>query len=217
MAPSRHDWKIVDWDVKPQHNQPTYPTSIYLPFSNSTPVKPPLPFTLPILPSPPLPSPILPYSIPLHFTILSSSLPPPFPFPPLAALPPRLTTLLHSTLPYLTLPYHTLPSLLPYPIPTISSPLLSSYSAPPDSTLPYPTLPTLIPTPYLAYPALLSSTLLPSPLPYPSQQSLHSTSKAKRLGPKRIGVETSRAESACCWNVKGRNILMPKHLGAETS
>ena len=21
MAPSRHDWKIVDWDVKPQHNQ----------------------------------------------------------------------------------------------------------------------------------------------------------------------------------------------------
>ena len=23
MAPSRCDWKIVDWDVKPQHNQPT--------------------------------------------------------------------------------------------------------------------------------------------------------------------------------------------------
>ena len=23
MAPSRHDWKNVDWDVKPQHNQPT--------------------------------------------------------------------------------------------------------------------------------------------------------------------------------------------------
>ena len=23
MAPSRHDWKIVDWNVKPQHNQPT--------------------------------------------------------------------------------------------------------------------------------------------------------------------------------------------------
>ena len=23
MAPPRHDWKIVDWDVKPQHNQPT--------------------------------------------------------------------------------------------------------------------------------------------------------------------------------------------------
>ena len=22
MAPSRHDWKIVDCDVKPQHNQP---------------------------------------------------------------------------------------------------------------------------------------------------------------------------------------------------
>ena len=21
MAPSRHDWKIVDWEVKPQHNQ----------------------------------------------------------------------------------------------------------------------------------------------------------------------------------------------------
>ena len=29
MAPSRHDWKIVDWDVKPQHNQPT-PKSIYM-------------------------------------------------------------------------------------------------------------------------------------------------------------------------------------------
>ena len=24
MAPSRYDWKIVDWDVKPQHNQPTF-------------------------------------------------------------------------------------------------------------------------------------------------------------------------------------------------
>ena len=24
MAPSRHDWKIVDWDVKPQHNQPIF-------------------------------------------------------------------------------------------------------------------------------------------------------------------------------------------------
>ena len=23
MVPSRYDWKIVDWDVKPQHNQPT--------------------------------------------------------------------------------------------------------------------------------------------------------------------------------------------------
>ena len=23
MAPFRYDWKIVDWDVKPQHNQPT--------------------------------------------------------------------------------------------------------------------------------------------------------------------------------------------------
>ena len=31
MAPSRHDWKIVDWDVKPQHNQPThYNTNISL-------------------------------------------------------------------------------------------------------------------------------------------------------------------------------------------
>ena len=25
MAPSQYDWKIVDWDVKPQHNQPTNP------------------------------------------------------------------------------------------------------------------------------------------------------------------------------------------------
>ena len=24
MASSRHDWKIVDWDVKPQHNQPIF-------------------------------------------------------------------------------------------------------------------------------------------------------------------------------------------------
>ena len=30
MAPSRHDWKIVDWDVKPQHNQPTNCPSIKL-------------------------------------------------------------------------------------------------------------------------------------------------------------------------------------------
>ena len=28
MAPSRHDWKIVDWDVKPQHNQPTNPKQL---------------------------------------------------------------------------------------------------------------------------------------------------------------------------------------------
>ena len=24
ISPSRHDWKIVDWDVKPQHNQPNF-------------------------------------------------------------------------------------------------------------------------------------------------------------------------------------------------
>ena len=29
MAPSRHDWKIVDWDVKPQHNQPTNQHDLY--------------------------------------------------------------------------------------------------------------------------------------------------------------------------------------------
>ena len=28
MAPSRYDWKIVDWDVKPQHNQPTAPSRL---------------------------------------------------------------------------------------------------------------------------------------------------------------------------------------------
>ena len=29
VAPSRHDWKIVDWDVKPQHKQTnkSWPTS----------------------------------------------------------------------------------------------------------------------------------------------------------------------------------------------
>ena len=30
MAPSRYDWKIVDWDVKPQHNQPTNSLSLSL-------------------------------------------------------------------------------------------------------------------------------------------------------------------------------------------
>ena len=30
MAPSRYDWKIVDWDVKPQYNQPTIFYVIYL-------------------------------------------------------------------------------------------------------------------------------------------------------------------------------------------
>ena len=30
MAPSRYDWKIVDWDVKPQHNQPTNMSSCTL-------------------------------------------------------------------------------------------------------------------------------------------------------------------------------------------
>ena len=30
VAPSRHDWKIVDWDVKPQHNQPTNHASSFI-------------------------------------------------------------------------------------------------------------------------------------------------------------------------------------------
>ena len=39
MAPSRYDWKIVDWDVKPQHNQPTnlsrlLPNKLQLKFEN---------------------------------------------------------------------------------------------------------------------------------------------------------------------------------------
>ena len=29
MAPSRYDWKIVDWDVKPQHNQPNLSVPVY--------------------------------------------------------------------------------------------------------------------------------------------------------------------------------------------
>ena len=29
MAPSRYDWKIVDWDVKPQYNQPIFLFCIY--------------------------------------------------------------------------------------------------------------------------------------------------------------------------------------------
>ena len=32
MAPSRYDWKIVDWDVKPQYNQPTNQPFFVLPF-----------------------------------------------------------------------------------------------------------------------------------------------------------------------------------------
>ena len=40
IAPSRHDWKIVDWDVKPQHNQPllvskSFVTSLISFFSTS--------------------------------------------------------------------------------------------------------------------------------------------------------------------------------------
>ena len=29
VAPSRHDWKIVDWDVKPQHKQRIHSTEIF--------------------------------------------------------------------------------------------------------------------------------------------------------------------------------------------
>ena len=32
MAPSRYDWKIVDWDVKPQHNQPTSSKHQFMPY-----------------------------------------------------------------------------------------------------------------------------------------------------------------------------------------
>ena len=32
MAPSRYDWKIVDWDVKPQHNQHNHFIKIYFNF-----------------------------------------------------------------------------------------------------------------------------------------------------------------------------------------
>ena len=57
MAPSRHDWKIVDWDVKPQHNQPTigadWPTNIPVYLSGLTRIKKHacLPIWLTILPS----------------------------------------------------------------------------------------------------------------------------------------------------------------------
>ena len=30
VAPSRHDWKIVDWDVKPQHKQTIWPPCLYM-------------------------------------------------------------------------------------------------------------------------------------------------------------------------------------------
>ena len=35
MAPSRYDWKIVDWDVKPQHNQPTTTSPVKMEFSEN--------------------------------------------------------------------------------------------------------------------------------------------------------------------------------------
>ena len=34
MAPSRYDWKIVDWDVKPQYNQKNLTTHRFNPFSS---------------------------------------------------------------------------------------------------------------------------------------------------------------------------------------
>ena len=34
MAPSRHDWNIVDWDVKPQHKQTNKPLEKILSFRN---------------------------------------------------------------------------------------------------------------------------------------------------------------------------------------
>ena len=34
MAPSRHDWKIVDWDVKPQHNQNIVTQQVYIKWQN---------------------------------------------------------------------------------------------------------------------------------------------------------------------------------------
>ena len=34
VAPSRHDWKIVDWDVKPQHKHKTISTSLFNPLSS---------------------------------------------------------------------------------------------------------------------------------------------------------------------------------------
>ena len=30
VAPSRHDWKIVDWDFKPQHKQTIWPPCLYM-------------------------------------------------------------------------------------------------------------------------------------------------------------------------------------------
>ena len=42
MAPSRYDWKIVDWDVKPQHNQPTSLISLRCPHEESLGVQLPI-------------------------------------------------------------------------------------------------------------------------------------------------------------------------------
>ena len=35
VAPSRHDWKLVDWDVKPQHKQANFLEETYMLFKKN--------------------------------------------------------------------------------------------------------------------------------------------------------------------------------------
>ena len=179
-------------------SSPLYPTPTFLPLPNSTllhstqpspPLGSPLPFTRPLQSFHPVPLPYhtLPYSIPLLYTLLYPPLPSPLLFPPLAAFAssplPLYPTLHHDTPPYLTLPSF---------FPTQSLP---SQPTPHHSTLPH-SIPCTI-----SYPALHSS----PPYPYPSLSlpTIPSTPRVrpKSLGPKGIGTETSKAETAWCRNV----------------
>ena len=179
MAPSRHDWKIVDWDVKPQHNQkPLLPHYITLPFPTPFPTLSSHLLYSPTIPSPPfnpqLTYPTLqsPTPMPLisslgYPTLLSHPYPtifsPLLPFPriPSPTYLPYLTPLSYSCIPYPLLP------LIPYPTITLRTLSPLPYYTLPSTTLPSHPLPSYprTPIPILCSPHLSSPTL-PCPLPY---------------------------------------------------
>ena len=130
MAPSRHHWKIVDWDVKPQHNQkPLLPHYITLPFPTPFPT-----LSSHLLYSPTIPSP--PFNPQLTYPTLQSPTP-----------MPLISSLGYPTL--LSHPYPTIFSPL-LPFPRIPSPTYLPYLTPLSySCIPYPLLP-LIPYPTIS-------------------------------------------------------------------
>ena len=161
---------------------PTLPDSIPCTISNpallSSPPLPSLYHSLPSLPSPP---------------ILSS---PPLPYPTLLHDIP-----LHHTLPYP--PLFPTQSLLSHPL-SLNQLCTTPLYPPIPSPLSYPTLPDSIPC-TISNPALLSSpSLYPSLLfpTIPSTPRLRPKRLVKKhVGPKGLGAETSRAETAWCRNV----------------